>query len=165
MLTPGAPLIVIVTIGRVIAKVLDCGVPARVRYSFFARMTGSLTAQLTAAFSVALSDDETRTQNGHIRNDTRDISRRITAWPDGPICRRKRVASDRGCTRVTRGNLHGKEGVDGSSPSEGSLKRPANGLFCCLDGVHTSLERPSTCPQELSPTLQEPCSLGLSKGV
>jgi hypothetical protein len=32
------------------------------------------------------------------------------------------VASDRACTRLTLRNLHGKEGVDGSSPSEGSAK-------------------------------------------
>jgi hypothetical protein len=46
-----------------------------------------------------------------------------------------------------------------------ALKRPANGLFCCLDGVRTSLERPSTCPQNLSPPLQDPWSFGLSEGV
>ena len=34
--------------------------------------------------------------------------------------------SDRACTRVTPRNLHGKEGVDGSSPSEGSAKRPSS---------------------------------------
>src|SRR6266511_2416617 len=39
-----------------------------------------------------------------------------------PICRRNRVADDRACTRVTP---HGKEGVDGSSPSEGSGLLPA----------------------------------------
>jgi hypothetical protein len=36
------------------------------------------------------------------------------------------VASDRACTRVTLSNFHGKEGVDGSSPSEGLPKVPAN---------------------------------------
>jgi hypothetical protein len=41
------------------------------------------------------------------------------------ICRRNYAASDRACTRVTLRNLHGKEGVDGSSPSEGFRKRPA----------------------------------------
>src|SRR5215210_9219058 len=46
-----------------------------------------------------------------------------------------------------------------------ALKRPANGLFCCLSGVRTSLERPSTCPQDLSPTSQAHGSFGLSKGV
>ena len=28
-------------------------------------------------------------------------------------------------------NLHGKEGVDGSSPSEGFTKAPHCGYFCC----------------------------------
>jgi len=54
----------------------------------------------------------------------------------------KTVAVD--CDRAPE-KFHGKEGVDGSSPSEDFPKRPANGLFCCLDGVRTSLERPSTC--------------------
>ncbi len=39
------------------------------------------------------------------------------------------VARDR--TRVTRRNLHGKEGVDGSSPSEG-LKYLQIASLCCL---------------------------------
>jgi hypothetical protein len=41
---------------------------------------------------------------------------------------------------ATHGNgsgAHGKEGVDGSSPSEGFTKGPANGLFLCLVGVRT----------------------------
>jgi hypothetical protein len=37
---------------------------------------------------------------------------------------------DRACTRIPLPNLHGKEGVDGSSPSEGSAKAPQNGAFC-----------------------------------
>ncbi len=40
----------------------------------------------------------------------------------------KTVAVDCHCLPET---FHGKEGVDGSSPSEGS-KIPANGDFCCL---------------------------------
>jgi hypothetical protein len=57
--------------------------------------------------------------------DTRDASRRIRTAGNGLISRQNRVASDRACTRVTPGNLHGKEGVDGSSPSEGLHKAPA----------------------------------------
>jgi hypothetical protein len=64
-----------------------------------------------------------RTQNGHIRNDTRDVSRHTSTDPNGPICRKKCVPSDPACTGVTPRNFHGKEGVDGSSPSEGSLRR------------------------------------------
>ena len=41
------------------------------------------------------------------------------------------LASDRVCTRVTLPNFHGKEGVDGSSPSKG-LKYLQIGIFCCL---------------------------------
>ena len=35
-------------------------------------------------------------------------------------------------------HLHGKEGVDGSSPSEGSAKAPQNGVFCIRAGLHSS---------------------------
>src|SRR5437667_12601078 len=80
-----------------------------------------------STFSVVGTDNKPRTQNGHIRNDTRDVSRRISGPSNGAICRRMCVASDRACTRVTLRNLHGKEGVDGSSPSEGLQKYPANG--------------------------------------
>jgi hypothetical protein len=80
-------------------------------------------------WSVAGLVNNARTQNGHIRNDTRDVSRRISSPSNSRICRRNCVGSDRACTRVTPRNLHGKEGVDGSSPSEGSHKVPANRQF------------------------------------
>ena len=72
-------------------------------------------------FVVALGT-RARTQNGHIRNDTRDASRRIPEASLAPICRRNCIADDRACTRVTPRNLHRKEGVDGSSPAEDSAK-------------------------------------------
>jgi len=78
---------------------------------------------------VASVDSSARTQNGHIRNDTPDASRRILGGSVGPICRENRVARDRACTCVTLRNLHGKEGVDGSSPSEGSAKAPHTRLL------------------------------------
>jgi hypothetical protein len=59
-----------------------------------------------------------RTQNGHIRNDACDVSRRTNRLQTRPICRRKRAASDRACTRVTLENLHGKEGGRSRGPSE-----------------------------------------------
>src|SRR6266545_714750 len=92
----------------------------------------SLRACATSSSSGRSSDDVAqpsnirRTQNGHIRNDTRDASRRTSSARTGRICRRNCVASDRACTRVTPRNLHGKEGADGSSPSEGLDKVPAN---------------------------------------
>jgi hypothetical protein len=42
------------------------------------------------------------------------------------------IASDRACTPSPPLNFHGKEEVDGSSPSEGFGKTPVNGLVCCL---------------------------------
>jgi hypothetical protein len=53
--------------------------------------------------------------------------------PDQPNLQEKRVANDRACTRVTVRNLHGKEGVDGSSPSEGSAKARSAGFSILID--------------------------------
>ena len=86
---------------------------------------------------VVLFHNIPRTQNGHIRNDTRDVSRRILGGSVGPICRENCVASDRACTRVTPQNLHGKEGVDGSSPSEGFDKMPANLHFSVVYSLNS----------------------------
>jgi hypothetical protein len=36
-----------------------------------------------------------------------------------------------GCDQLP-GPQNGKEGVDGSSPSEGLKESPANGILCCL---------------------------------
>src|SRR4051812_43909676 len=46
----------------------------------------------------------------------------------------------------------------------GCHKRPANGRFCCLRRVTHDARPPLTCPQDLSPTLQEPFSVGLRRG-
>jgi hypothetical protein len=68
----------------------------------------------------------------------------MKACPKWLICRRKSDARDRPCTRVTRQNLHGKEGVDGSSPSEGSSERPANEVFRRLYGQRAHAGRYET---------------------
>src|SRR6266508_4911599 len=47
--------------------------------------------------------------------------------PSKPQKQAKSVAT--GCHRLPQ-EIHGKEGVDGSSPSEGSAKVPHNGAFC-----------------------------------
>jgi hypothetical protein len=87
---------------------------------------------------VAEIDSAWQTPNGHIRNDTRGVSRRIAASLIRLICGRNCVASDR----------DGKEGVDGSSPSEGSAKAQQTailpfGLTCALQyavGVEPFME-------------------------
>jgi hypothetical protein len=58
---------------------------------------------------------EQTTVSGH-KTDTSEttravVSRRISTASTSPICRRKCVASDRPCTRVTPQDLHGKQGV------------------------------------------------------
>jgi hypothetical protein len=49
-----------------------------------------------------------------------------------------------GCDQLPRA-AHGKEGVDGSSPSEGSAKAPQNGGFC-VDRTCTRREVPIEVP-------------------
>jgi hypothetical protein len=61
------------------------------------------------------------------------------------------LADDRACTRIPSQNFHGKEGVDGSSPSEGSAKAPQIGAFCltgtCMFSSVRWVWSPSWSPQ------------------
>jgi hypothetical protein len=84
--------------------------------------------QTRSRFSVVRTDNKPRTQNGHIRNDTRDVLRRISGPSNGAICRRMCVARDRACTRMTLQNLHGKEGRRFESV-RGLCKSPARRGF------------------------------------
>jgi hypothetical protein len=59
-------------------------------------MTGGRVGELVVCLV-----NSSRTQNGHIRNDTRDVSRHIRSDQIALICRRIRAARDRVCTRVT----------------------------------------------------------------
>jgi hypothetical protein len=70
--------------------------------------------------------NRTRTQNG--RNQKRHARPlpTLAAAPDLAICRRSRVGDDRACPCVTLRAFNGKEGVDGSSLSEGFDETPAN---------------------------------------
>src|SRR5436309_9084103 len=82
----------------------------------FTVVTGRTPRQISP---VVRTDNAPRTQNGHIRNDTRDVSRRIPAPRNVTICRKNCVSRDRACTRAPLPNFHGKEAVPGSSPGEG----------------------------------------------
>jgi hypothetical protein len=55
--------------------------------------------------SVVKIINNTRTQSGHIRKNTRDASRRIRTAGNVLISRRNCVADDRGCPRVTLRNM------------------------------------------------------------
>ena len=79
------------------------------------------------------------------------------------ICRDKAVAGDRACPPIPPLNFHGKEGVDGSSPSEGFRKGQQMAFFVALIRDTRPLGAPATCPQNLSPTLREASKRGLNR--
>jgi hypothetical protein len=80
---------------------------------------------------VVKTDNEPRVRDGYMSPSTCGHPRAQLANAERWICRRKALTDDRACTRVTLPNFHGKEGVDGSSPSEG-LKSLQIGHFGCL---------------------------------
>jgi hypothetical protein len=75
---------------------------------------------------VLRTDNEPRVRDGYISLGTRGHARARQARRESPICRKNVIASARPCPPVPPVNLHGKEGVSGSSPEEGFYKRPAN---------------------------------------
>src|ERR671918_2643016 len=79
--------------------------------------------------SVERTDNRPRVRDGYIRSGTVGHARARATRREAAICRTNVVASARACTRLPPQNLHGKEGVDGSSPSEGSAKAPQTGAF------------------------------------
>jgi hypothetical protein len=65
-----------------------------------------------------------------------------------------------GCDQLPIG-AHGKEGVDGSSPSEGFTKGQVMAFFVASGGTAP----PTTCPQELSPYISSRAAFGLSTQI
>jgi hypothetical protein len=92
-----------------------------------------------------------RVRDGYIRLGTRGHARTLKTQPKGSVCRENVIASARPCPPVPPTNLHGKEGVDGSSPSEGSAQpreigaSPINGCAvhraCGRCGAHCGAAR------------------------
>ena len=83
------------------------------------RRTGCAMSSYSAAAS---SYNTTRCWDKTDTSETtraRRLAAHLRRHETSEICRRNCVASDRACTRVTAQNLHGKEGVNGSSPLEG----------------------------------------------
>ena len=72
--------------------------------------------------SVRQTDNSSRVRDGYIRSSKCGHARAHETRDGTPICRSNVVRRDRACTPIPSQNLHGKEGVDGSSPSEGSQK-------------------------------------------
>ena len=68
---------------------------------------------------VSETDNTRRVRDGYISESTCGHARALPTRSERPICRTNVTANDRACTRLSPQNFHGKEGVDGSSPSEG----------------------------------------------
>ena len=69
---------------------------------------------------VCFENNVPRVRDGYITPSAGGHTRALLATRlRGPICRTNVLANDRTCTPLPPQNLHGKEGVDGSSPSEG----------------------------------------------
>ena len=74
-----------------------------------------------------------RVRGGYASETTVGHARALPTHPYRQICRTNVSANDRACTRLPPQNLHGKEGVDGSSPSEGfDIKSLQIGMSSCL---------------------------------
>jgi hypothetical protein len=78
---------------------------------------------------VLRTDNAPRVRDGYVSEGTPGHGRALPTPAEGSICRTNALADDRACAPLPPQNFHGKEGVDGSSPSEGSAKPPQNGLF------------------------------------
>jgi len=74
-------------------------------------------SHLCSPFSVVRTDNAPRVRDGYIRLGTRGHARTLKTRLEAAICRKNVIASARPC--------NGKEGVDGSSPSEGFSFLPA----------------------------------------
>jgi hypothetical protein len=79
----------------------------------------------SSSLYVLQTDNTRRVRDGYISESTSGHARAPATRSADAICRTNVLANDRACTPIPLQNLHGKEGVDGSSPSEGLLKRSA----------------------------------------
>ncbi len=95
--------------------------------------------------SVLHTDNGARVRDGYISVGMRGYARAWQTHLEDEICREILAARARLCPSVPRLNLHGKEGVSGSSPEEGLkvTKAPANQPVSLSEAAPqgTSLER------------------------
>jgi len=75
------------------------------------------------------ADNEPRVRHGYISLGTREHARVRPTRLKSSICRENMIAGARACPPLPCVNLHGKEGIDGSSPSEGSAQALQIGIF------------------------------------
>jgi hypothetical protein len=73
--------------------------------------------------SVLKTDNTPRVRDGYISESTRGHARALPTHRERLICRTNVPANARACTPLPPLDFHGKEGVDGSSPSEGLFSK------------------------------------------
>jgi hypothetical protein len=81
---------------------------------------------------VCITDNRPRVRDGYISSYTRRHARARPTLSEALTCRENVIASARQCPLFAPLNLHGKEGVDGSSPPEGFKSRQKQGLRCLI---------------------------------
>jgi hypothetical protein len=100
------------------------------------------------SFYVLRTDNKPRVRDGYISKSTLGHARAMPTHHELPACRTNVLVNARACTRVPPQSLHGKEGVDGSSPSEGFRKGQQMAFLLPLND--TTRPRPN---RNLSPRL------------
>jgi hypothetical protein len=115
--------------------------------------------QSTFPLRVLQTDNEPRVRDGYISLGTRGHARARETSRGGAIYRRNVIARALPCPPVPPLNLHGKEGVDGSSPSEGFAKGQQMALFCARASADRRRTLPPTYPQDRSPAVSPPGSI------
>jgi hypothetical protein len=88
--------------------------------------TTARTIRSHAPLFVSKTDNMSRVRDGYTSESTAGHARALATHGQPRTCRTNVAATDRACKQLPPPNLHGKEGVNGSSPSEGFEKIPAN---------------------------------------
>jgi hypothetical protein len=109
------------------------------------RKTGSLANPREAHHArlilspVSRTGNAPRVRDGYVRLSTNGNGRTLPTHGRRPICRTNVAADVHSCTPIPPLNLHGKEGVNGSSPLEGSAKAPLVGAFAFRSTCSSSI--------------------------
>jgi hypothetical protein len=117
-------------------------------------VTSSRCSSSTLSVACLQTDNDPRVRDGYISLDTRGHARALKTRREGLICRKNVAAGARSCPPVPLLNLHGKEGVAGSTRSG----RPRDARRAC--------GRPKPdCAAEASPGPHEGAVWHLSTAV
>src|SRR5580765_1821482 len=117
-----------------------------------------------AACSVLRTDNTARVRDGYARTSTNDHARARWTRPEPLFSRTNVLANDRACTPLPPQNLHGKEGVDGSSPSESFGKGQQMAFLLPLREMTLSRATGNLSPRPV-PSVKDGHLLGLNNRI